>query len=157
MMEKLKNEIPVLICKLEKIFPPGWFNSMQHLLVHIPYEDKVGGPVQYRWMYHIERALKYLRAMIGNKATVEGSIAELFLLKEITYFSSIYFVEEHNVNALILRYNVDEEPPLIDLKFFQWRGTIASSSMTYYYTLEEQTSALLYMYNNIEEMDPFFM
>jgi hypothetical protein len=102
MMEKLKNEIPVLICKLEKIFPPGWFNPMQHLLVHIPYEDKVGGPVQYRWMYHIERALKYLRAMIGNKATVEGSIAELFLLKEITYFSSIYFVEEHNVNALIL-------------------------------------------------------
>jgi hypothetical protein len=113
--------------------------------------------VQYRWMYHIERALKYLRAMIGNKATVEGSIAELFLLKKITYFSSIYFVEEHNVNALILRYNVDEEPPLIDLKFFQWRGTIACSSMTYYYTLEEQTSALLYMYNNIEEMDPFFM
>jgi hypothetical protein len=102
MMEKLKNEIPVLICKLEKIFPPGWFNPMQHLLVHIPYEDKVGGPVQYRWMYHIERALKYLRAMIGNKATVEGSIAELFLLKEITYFSSIYFVQEHNVNALIL-------------------------------------------------------
>jgi hypothetical protein len=102
MMEKLKNEIPVLICKLEKIFPPGWFNPMQHLLVHIPYEDKVGGPVQYRWMYHIERALKYLRAMIGNKAIVEGSIAELFLLKEITYFSSVYFVEEYNVNALIL-------------------------------------------------------
>jgi hypothetical protein len=37
-------------------------------------------------MYHIERALKYLRAMVGNKARVEGSIAESFLLKEITYF-----------------------------------------------------------------------
>jgi hypothetical protein len=65
MMEKLE-EIPVLICKLEKIFPPEWFNLMQHLLVHIPYEAKVGGPVQYRWMYHIERALKYLRAMVDN-------------------------------------------------------------------------------------------
>jgi hypothetical protein len=26
MMEKLEKEIPVLIYKLEKIFPPGWFN-----------------------------------------------------------------------------------------------------------------------------------
>jgi hypothetical protein len=41
-------------------------------------------------VYHIERALKYLRAMVGNKARVEDSITESFLLKEITYFSSIY-------------------------------------------------------------------
>jgi hypothetical protein len=137
MMEKLKKEILVLICKLEKIFPPGWFNLMQHLLVHIPYEDKVGSLVQYGWMYHIEKALKYLRAMVGNKARVEGSIAESFLLIEIRYFSSLYFAEEHNVNALTLRYNVDEEPPLSDLKTFQWRGTTASRNMTYYFTQEE--------------------
>jgi hypothetical protein len=157
MIEKLEKEIPMLICKLEKIFPSGWFNPMQHLLVHIPYEAKVCGPVQYRWMYHIERALKYLRAMVGNKARVEGSIAELFLLNDITYFSSVYFAEEHNVNALTLRYNVDEEPPLNDLKNFQWRGTTASSSTTYYYTQEERTSALLYMYSNMEEMELYFM
>jgi hypothetical protein len=57
MMQKLEKEIPVLICKLEKLFPPGWFNPMQHLLVHIPYEAKIGSPVQYKWMYHIKRAL----------------------------------------------------------------------------------------------------
>jgi hypothetical protein len=58
--------------------------------------------VQYRWMYHIEWALKYHRAMVGNKARVDGSIVESFLLKEITYFLSVYFAEEHNVNALTL-------------------------------------------------------
>jgi hypothetical protein len=42
MMEKLEKEILVLICKLEKIFLPGWFNPMQHLLVHLPYEAKLG-------------------------------------------------------------------------------------------------------------------
>jgi hypothetical protein len=101
-MEKLKKEISVIICKLEKIFPPGWFKPMQHLLVHISYEANVGVHVQYRWMYHIERALKYLRAMVGNKARVEGFITESFLLKEITYFLSVYFLEEYNVNALTL-------------------------------------------------------
>jgi hypothetical protein len=45
MMEKLEKEILVLICKLEKIFLPGWFNPIQYLLVHIPYEAKVGSPV----------------------------------------------------------------------------------------------------------------
>jgi hypothetical protein len=75
--------------------------------------------------------------MVGNKVRVEGSIAKSFLLKEITYFSNVYFVEEYNVNALTLRYNVDEEPPLSDLKKFQWRGTTTSSSMAYYYTHEE--------------------
>jgi hypothetical protein len=28
MMEKLEKEIPMLICKLKKIFHPGWFNPM---------------------------------------------------------------------------------------------------------------------------------
>jgi hypothetical protein len=102
MMLKLEKEIPVLRCKLEKIFPPWWLIPMQHLLVHIPSEAKVGGPVQYRWMYHIERALKYLRSMVDNKARVESCIAESFLLKEITYFSSVYFAEEHNVNVVTL-------------------------------------------------------
>jgi hypothetical protein len=44
MMEKLEEEIPVLLCKLEKIFSPGWFNPMQYLLVHLSYEAKIGGP-----------------------------------------------------------------------------------------------------------------
>jgi hypothetical protein len=64
MMEKLEKEIPVLICKLKKIFPQGWFNPMQYLLVDLPYEAKLGGPQQYRWMYHNERALKNLRARV---------------------------------------------------------------------------------------------
>ena len=90
-MEKLEQEIPILLCKLEKIFPPGFFNPVQHLLIHLPYEAKIGGPVQYRWMYHVERTLKKLRAMVGNKRRVEGCIAEEFKYKEIASFTSIYF------------------------------------------------------------------
>ncbi|KAL0430508.1 UNVERIFIED_CONTAM: hypothetical protein Sradi_0676800 [Sesamum radiatum] len=28
---------------------------MEYLIVHLPYEARVGGPVQYRWMYQFER------------------------------------------------------------------------------------------------------
>jgi hypothetical protein len=51
MMQKFEKEILILVCKMEKVFPPGWFNAMQHLLVHLPWEAKVGVSVQFRWMY----------------------------------------------------------------------------------------------------------
>ena len=54
-MDQLAREIPVVMCKLERIFPPGFFDSMEHLPVHLPYECRVAGPVQYRWMYPFER------------------------------------------------------------------------------------------------------
>jgi hypothetical protein len=117
MMEKLEKQVPVLICKMEKIFPPGFINITQHYLVHLPYEAKVGGPVQYQWMYHIERALKKLRAMVSNKARVEGCIVEAFALKEIAYFSSTFFAEEHNVFAPTMRYHIDSETPCRNLKY----------------------------------------
>jgi hypothetical protein len=73
--------------------------------------------VQYRCMYHIERTLKKLRAMVGNKRRVEGCIAEEFKYKDIASFMGLYFIEEHNVNAPALWYHVDE-PLLVILKFF---------------------------------------
>jgi hypothetical protein len=45
MMQRLEKEIAVLVCKMEIVFSPGWFNVMQHLLVHLPWEARVGGHV----------------------------------------------------------------------------------------------------------------
>ena len=44
-MKKLEEDIPVILCKLEMIFPPTFFNSMEHLPVHLAYEARVDGPV----------------------------------------------------------------------------------------------------------------
>ena len=52
---KLEENIPIIICKLERIFPLGFFDSMEHLPIHLPTEARLGGPVQYRWMYPFER------------------------------------------------------------------------------------------------------
>jgi hypothetical protein len=43
------------ICKLEMIFPPLCFDFMKHLSIHLSFEAKVRGLVQYRWMYPFER------------------------------------------------------------------------------------------------------
>jgi hypothetical protein len=43
------------IKRFEMIFTPSFFDSIEHLPVHLPYEVKVGGPVKYRWMYPFKR------------------------------------------------------------------------------------------------------
>jgi hypothetical protein len=72
---------------------------MQYLLVHLPWEARVGGHAQFKCMYSQERELKKLRVTIRNKARVEGYIAEEFTCKEIVNFSSKYFSHGNNVNA----------------------------------------------------------
>lgn len=54
-LQDLEDKAPILLCNLEKIFPPSFFDSMEHLIIHLPYEVRIGGPVQYRWMYPFER------------------------------------------------------------------------------------------------------
>jgi hypothetical protein len=40
----LERMAPVLLCKLEKILPPSFFNPMEHMILHLPYEAQMGGP-----------------------------------------------------------------------------------------------------------------
>ena len=51
-IEKMKSGIVVILCKLEMIFPPAFFDIMVHLEIHLPNEALLGGPVQNRWMFH---------------------------------------------------------------------------------------------------------
>jgi hypothetical protein len=41
-IEKLEKDAPVLLYKIEKIFPPGFFNLMQHMILHLPREARLG-------------------------------------------------------------------------------------------------------------------
>ena len=156
LMRRFEKEIVVLVCKMEKVFPPGFFNCMQHLLVHLPWEALVGGPAQFRWMYSQERELKKLRGMVRNKARVEGCIAEAFAAREITLFSSKYFSDENNINAQTTRYHIVEHAPITDLSAFQWEGKGVGAYTSHLVGVMERNKTLLFLYVNMPELDPYF-
>lgn len=54
-LDKLQDQIIMTLCEMEIEFLPPFFTIMVHLLIHLVDETKLGGPVQYRWMYPIER------------------------------------------------------------------------------------------------------
>jgi hypothetical protein len=78
----MRGEIPIILCKLEKIFPPAFFDVMVHLSIHLIDDAILRGPVQYGWMYPVERRLLTLKRFVRNMARHEGSIAEAYVTNE---------------------------------------------------------------------------
>jgi hypothetical protein len=87
---------------------------------------------------------------------VEGCIAEAFTCKEITIFSSKYFSCANNVNAHTMQYHIVEEVLLSELSIFQWKGNGVGAPSAYYVTDVEWNYIMLYMYTNMEEVQPYF-
>ncbi|KAD2394219.1 hypothetical protein E3N88_41196 [Mikania micrantha] len=63
---------------------------MVHVILHLPEEAILGGPVYMRWMYPFERYMKKLKSFVRNKARPEGSIAEGYVVEEALTFCSMY-------------------------------------------------------------------
>ncbi|XP_049407809.1 uncharacterized protein LOC125871254 [Solanum stenotomum] len=89
-LEKLQDRVAITLCHLERIFPPSFFDIMEHLLIHLAEEAMLGGPSQYRSMWFIERFLLCLKNYVRNRRYPEGAIAEGRWIDELMTFCSWY-------------------------------------------------------------------
>ncbi|KAL6542379.1 hypothetical protein OROMI_023981 [Orobanche minor] len=154
-MERLEKDIPVILCKLERIFPPSFFDSMEHLPVHLPYEAKIAGPVQYRWMYPFVSSKA--ENNVKNKNRVEGSIANAYLMEEASSFCSYYFEEHVGTKARNVPRNedVDEDDREDIISLFRQSGRAFGRKKTRYLTDKEYNAARAYVLLNCDEVSPF--
>ena len=83
---------------------------MVHLILHLPEEAILGGPVFMRWMYPFERYMKKLKNYVGNKARPEGSIAEGYVADEALTFCSMYF---KGIETRFNRLDRNEDSPYV--------------------------------------------
>ncbi|XP_062080241.1 uncharacterized protein LOC133784996 [Humulus lupulus] len=155
-LDELEKGIVLTLCKLESIFPPAFFDVMIHLMVHLPLEAKLGGPVQMRWMYSIERELGHLKKYVKNKARPEGSIAEGYIITEALNFCSMY------LRGMETRFNHPERNP--DYLGIRKQSTLSifnmptrpfgrQSSITL--TQDQRTQVQWYIFNNCPELEPY--
>lgn len=90
-LDQIRAEVIVTLCRMEKVFPPGFFTTMVYLIVHLEEEVKLVGSVSYKWMYPIQRYLSCLKGFLRNRSQPEGSIAEGYIAQECITFCSRYF------------------------------------------------------------------
>ena len=70
-LNQIKDDIVVILCKMEMIFPLAFFNIMIHLALHLPQKVELARPVQFCWMYPTERFLGKLKQFMWNRARLE--------------------------------------------------------------------------------------
>jgi hypothetical protein len=90
LMQRFEKEIVVLICKMKKLFSPGFMNCMQHLLVHLPWEALVGGPIAEDAPMTDLSAFQWYGKGVGS------------------YTSHLVGMKEHNKTLLFLYINMPE-------------------------------------------------
>jgi hypothetical protein len=78
------------------------------------------------------------------------------MCKEITNFSSMYFSHSNNMNAPTTWYHVVRDIPLSKLSIFQWKGTCVGAPSAHYVNNKEWNYSMLYMYTNMDEVEPYF-
>nr|GEU64211.1 hypothetical protein [Tanacetum cinerariifolium] len=105
---KAQSKVVDILCNLELIFPPAFYDIMIHLVIHLPLEDLEGGPIRPRWMFPFERFMKKLKGYVRNKAKLEGSIPEGYVAEEALTFSSHYF---RDVTMKFNRLDRNVDPP----------------------------------------------
>ena len=146
-LERLRDKIPTILCDLEKIYPPAFFDVMVHLAVHLPDEALLRGPVQYGWMYPIERRLGTFKGYVRNRARPEGSIAEAYIATEALTFCSKYIETADQLSK-----EVGEDNPGLNVFDYSVRVTGKSRQEDKPKDLDKM---VWYVLNNCPEILPY--
>ncbi|XP_076926567.1 uncharacterized protein LOC143589798 [Bidens hawaiensis] len=130
---------------------------MVHLCVHLPQEAILGGPVQSRWMYPIERYLGHLKRYVRNKAKPEGSIAEGYVVEEAINFCSHYLrgVESKLEKRGRNDDNTSSDARSFVLDIFRVNGRGIGKKEVYNLSSILMKKAIWFIFNNCHEVQPY--
>ncbi|KAB2607136.1 hypothetical protein D8674_038803 [Pyrus ussuriensis x Pyrus communis] len=136
----------------------GWsthgYKACPHF--HLADEAALAGPVQYRWMYPIERYLQTLKRYVRNKGRPEGSIAEAYLVDECLSFCSMYL---RDVESRRTRRGRNEDGigrgVSGGLSIFDSKGCYMGSGENVELNLNVLDQCHRYILNNCDEVSPF--
>ena len=131
---------------------------MLHLAVHLPDKALLRGPVNYGWMYPIERLLCTLKRFVRNMAQLEDSVAEAYIASECLTFCSRYLHDIETRQNRPRRYEVEEHETAFSV--FSHNVCLIGASKTTRYEGNEALKTDLqkmswYVLNNCEEIKPY--
>nr|GMD63544.1 uncharacterized protein LOC109185082 [Ipomoea batatas] len=131
---------------------------MEHLPIHLADEARLGGLVQYRWMYPFERFINHLKSKMKNKRYVEGSICDAYLIEETTHFASFYFEDHVQSKRTRIGRNLNDggiDPNLpTTLSIFNRPGRLMGTKIQRYLDSKERFTAHQYILLNCEDVQP---
>ena len=78
------------MCEMKKYLPPTFFNAQEYYLIHEVEEIEFCGPINSRSMWMVERNLKELKAHFRQRARLEGSMVQGYIIYQSMVYISQY-------------------------------------------------------------------
>jgi hypothetical protein len=82
-LDELRKEIRVTMYQLEMFFPPSFFDTMEHYMIHLADHIFVLGPWYMHYMYLYERHMVVMKGYVHNHGHPEGSMIEGYTTEEV--------------------------------------------------------------------------
>nr|GMD55942.1 uncharacterized protein LOC109168299 [Ipomoea batatas] len=138
------------------------FNQFTELMKEVAPEDNLV-PKNFYETKKLLRGMGYLRKLknnVKNKAKVEGSISNAYLVEEASSFCSYYFEDHVSTKHRNVPRNADSSEYVVDeheetLSIFKYPGRAFGKSKARYMTDEEFKAAQTYVLLNCLEVEPF--
>ena len=127
---------------------------MIHLVLHLPEDAILGGPVYMQCIYPFERYLKRLKDYVRIVAKPKGSISKGYVVNEALTFCSRYF---DNVETRFNRpdRNDDGIHPTRQLSIFESQCKPLGKQSYVELDSNAQNKAEFYILNNSPKLEPY--
>ena len=100
-----------------------------------------------------------LKQKVKNKARVEGSICEAYLVEETSTFASFYYPSDIETRRTRIPCNVDAgdgcSSSSSPISIFNYPGRACGKSIQFYLDERDMKAAHLYILLNCEEVQPY--
>jgi hypothetical protein len=82
-LDEIRKEMRVTMCQLQMCFPPSFFDTMEHYMIHLAYHIFILGPTFMHHMYPYENHMMVMKGYVHNHAHPKGSMVEGYTTEEV--------------------------------------------------------------------------
>jgi hypothetical protein len=100
-LDEIHKEMRVTICQLEMCFPPSFFDTMEHYLIHLVDQIFILGPTYMHHMYLYEHHMIVMKGYVRNCAHPEGSMIEGYTTEEVIECYIDYMKDANPIGVLV--------------------------------------------------------
>jgi hypothetical protein len=100
-LDELRKEIRVIMCQLKMCFPPSFFDTMEHYMIHLADQIFVLSPSYMHYIYPYERHMVVMKGHVCNHAHPEGSMIEGYTIEEVVESYVDYIKDGKSIGVLI--------------------------------------------------------
>jgi hypothetical protein len=104
-LDELYKYIRVTMCQLEMCFPPLFFDTMEHYIIHLADRIFVLGPSYLHYMYLYERHMVAMKGYVRNHAHPKRSMIEGYTTEEVIECYADYIKDGKPIGVPVSRHH----------------------------------------------------